>query len=218
MAIFKMFRDSAMELKSLRCLTVTAALIALDLVLKSVTVVVSDDIKITFAYLALASVGMLFGPTVGLLAGIITDVLGFFISSTGGAFNPLFTVVEAVGAMIYGMFLYRMKYVKIDFEDKNSESLIKRIFKLLIQSWRIIAAKLTVVVVCNIILNPLFMIILEYWTFETAISVKIPARLIKYAIQTPVDCVLMILVLFPVLVAYKSIFRGQEKKAAAKMQ
>jgi len=203
MAIFRMFKNSALELKSLRCLTVTAMLIALNLVLKSVTIYLSDDLKLTFSYLALAAIGMLFGPTVSFMAGIVTDILGMLIAQTMGAFNPLFTFVEASGAMIYGMFLYGMKYVKIDFKEF-------KFFELLKQVWRIIAAKVGVVVICNIILNPLAMIIAEYWTWEVAIGVKIPTRLIKYAIQTPVDCVLMILVLYPVLLAYKTVFKDRK--------
>ncbi len=208
MAILRMFKNSAMELKSLRCITVTAMLIALDLALKNVTVYLSEDTKISFAYLALASIGMLFGPTVGLLAGIVTDILGMIVAQSIGAFNPLFTIVEASGAMIYGMFLYGMKYVKIDFKNIKFFEMLKNV-------WRILAAKLAVVVVCNIVLNPLAMIICGYWTVETTIMVKIPTRLIKYAIQTPIDWVLMILILYPVLLAYKTVFREKERSISA---
>ena len=183
-------------------------LIALNLVLKSVTIYLSDDLKLTFSYLALAAIGMLFGPTVSFMAGIVTDILGMIIAQTMGAFNPLFTIVEASGAMVYGIFLYGMKYVKIDFKDFKFLELIKHV-------WRIIAAKVAVVIICNIILNPLAMIIAEYWTWEVAIGVKIPTRLIKYAIQTPVDCVLMILVLYPVLLAYKTVFKDKKALSAS---
>ncbi len=216
MAILRMFKDSAAELKSVRCITVTAMLIALNLVLKSVAIYPSEDLKITFSYLALAAIGMLFGPSVSFLAGIVTDILGMLIAQTMGAFNPLFTVVEAMGAMIYGIFLYRMKYVRIDFKNF-------KLFALLKQVWRIIAAKVAVVLVCNVILNPLAMVITEYWTLDVALKVKIPARLIKYAIQTPIDWVLMIVVLYPVLLAYKTVFKDNtstvsaNKKDAAKI-
>ena len=116
MAIFKMFKDSALEFKNLRCITVTAMLIALNLALKSVTVYITDDLKISFSFLALAAIGMLFGPTVSFLSGAITDILGLLIANTIGAFNPLFTLVEAVGAMLYGLFLYRLKPIKFDKE------------------------------------------------------------------------------------------------------
>ncbi len=210
MAFFKMFTDSAKELKKLRCLTTTAVLIALDIALKSVSINITDDLKITFAYLALATIGMLFGPTVALMAGIVTDLIGMMLPTATGAFNPLFTIVEATGAMLYGIFLYRIRYVKIDREKGIFRSCMDN-FK---DVWRILAAKISVVIVCNIVLNPLAMIICGWWTVETAVMVKIPARLIKYAIQTPIDILLMILVLFPVLHAYKTMTRGNEKKAA----
>lgn len=202
MAFFKMFADSAKELKSLHCLTTTAVLIALDIALKSANINLTDDTKISFAFLALASIGMLFGPTVAFIAGIVTDLIGMMLPSAVGAFNPLFTIVEATGAMLYGIFLYRMKYVKIEWKAST-------ILKNFIHVWRIIAAKIAVVIICNIILNPVAMVLSSYWTWETAIFVKIPSRLIKYAIQTPIDITLMILVLFPVIYAYKSIFKNQ---------
>ncbi len=207
MAFFKMFADSAKELKSLRCLTTTAVLIALDIALKSVNINITDDTKISFAFLALASIGMLFGPTVGFIAGIVTDLIGIMLPTAVGAFNPLFTIVEATGAMVYGIFLYKMKYVKIEWKAGSILSSFRHV-------WRIIAAKVAVVIVCNIVLNPIAMVLSSYWTWETAIFVKIPSRLIKYALQTPIDIVLMILVLFPVLFAYKSIFKNQNTTRA----
>lgn len=78
-----MFIRSAKELKSIRCLCVTAMLIALDLALKLfVGIQVTDSMKISFAFIAIASIGMLYGPTVGFAAGIITDLLGFIIKPT----------------------------------------------------------------------------------------------------------------------------------------
>lgn len=209
MAIFKMFKDSAKELKSLRCITVTAMLIALDIALKSVTIPLGESLKISFAFLALATIGMLYGPTVSLMAGIITDLVGFLLFPVGGSFNPLFTIVEATGAMIYGMFLYNLTFTRINISDvkniKNNNST-----NALHQVLKIILAKVTVVVICNLILTPAANILAGYWTVETAI-VKFPARLIKNCIQCPVDCALLIAVLFPVLLAYKTVFRIKPK-------
>lgn len=204
MAFLKMFSESAKELRSLRCLTVTAMMIALDIALKSVTIPLGEDIKISFAFIALATIGMLYGPTVSLIAGIVTDLLGFLIFPTGGGgFNPLFTIVEATGALIYGMFLYNLVFTKVDLKNFKSNSK-----KAVMQVMRIIFAKVTVVVVCNLIMTPMANVLAGYWTWETAM-VKFPARLIKNCIQCPVDCVLLIVMLFPILLAYKSIFRDK---------
>lgn len=266
MAIFRMFKDSALEFKKLRCITVTAMLIALNLALKSVTVYVTDDLKISFSFLALAAIGMLFGPTVSFLSGAVTDILGLLVANTIGAFNPLFTLVEAVGAMLYGLFLYKLKPIKFDKEtfkasaDSNSmflsginAKLVSLIiigsvvalkfvynindlfvvyaivvavlygcilYKLAALPWkqllRVIGAKFSVAVVCNIIMTPLVMLISGFWSAEVMWTVKIPMRLVENAIKVPVDCVLLMIVLFPIMVAYNRIFRNQDVNARRK--
>lgn len=215
MTFFASFKKSAAELKSLRCLCVTAILIALDLVLKSVaTINVTKDMKITFAFLALASVGMLFGPVVAFLAGTVTDILGMLIANNIGAFNPMFTLIEALGAMIYGIFLYDLRFSDSNtlggkFTNKND---IKQLL-------RIVLSKVTVVIVCNLILTPLALIVsnsMEAGTLVYApVLAKYPVRLIKNAVQCPVDIVLLFAVLPIISTAYNRVFkRGvlKEKK------
>lgn len=259
MAFFKIFADSAKELKSLRCITVTAMMIALNLALKSVTIYVTDDLKISFSYLALATIGMLFGPTVGFFAGAVTDILGLLVQQMLSAFNPLYTLVEATGGLLYGLFLYRLQPVKLSKEmfiptaEPNTTALnginakllsalmvisvfvlyniykfnelfviyviviafVYGIFlhKLAAAPWkqllRIIGAKVSVAIVCNIIMNPAIMVITGVWAFDLALDVKIPLRLLKNAIQVPVDIMILILILFPIMTAYRSIFKNQ---------
>lgn len=208
MSFFEKFGRSTFELKSLRCLTVTGILIALDLVLKLVSIKVTDSLKITFAYIALATIGMLFGPTVGFLAGVITDIIGFMISPEGG-FSPLFTFIEAFGAMIYGIFLYG-----ITPPHKNDDGALDK-KSALMSSLRIIFSKVTVVIICNLILNPVAFVISGYQTWESVIA-GYPARLIKNLIQCPVDCVLLLVILFPILAAYRRIFPNKEQGSAKK--
>lgn len=285
MLFFEKFGKSALELKSLRCITVTGVIIALDLVLKLVSIKITSDLKITFAYLGLATIGMLFGPTVAFLAGTITDILGYLLNSEGG-FSPLFTLVEAVGAMIYGIFLYDLKPLrdskKLSYEEKK-----KNIFKILFSSLgigaavgvisgaamfavsaftapymestgfpakvaaifadgsmtyigaiigfiygafftaiimtgaqekngvrssvKIILSKITVVIICNLIMTPMAMIMSGYTTLDAMIA-GFPLRVVKNLIQCPVDCVIMLIILFPILAAYKKIFPVRLKK------
>ena len=197
MSFFEKFGKSAFELKSIRCITVTGVLIALDLVLKLVSIKITDNLKITFAFLALATIGMLFGPTVSFLAGVITDLIGFIISPEGG-FSPLFTLIEAVGAMIYGIFLY-----EISLPMRTSDRAAKR--NLFFNSLKIVLSKVTVVIVCNLIMTPIAFVMSGYMTWESMIAAY-PVRLLKNVIQCPVDCVLMLVILFPILAAYKRIF------------
>ena len=276
-----------MELRSIRCITVTAVLIALDIVLKFLSIKVTSDLKITFAYLALAAIGMLYGPTVGFLAGVITDVIGFMINPDGG-FSVLFTLVEAVGAMIYGIFLYGIKtpaaadshaghgagkiagkvvrallygvigaevlaillclagniFFAASAENSGLGKIVKVLlnepllyaalgvgfvygafFTLLISmrtgsgnvgsSLRIIFSKVTVVIVCNLILTPIAMVFSGYMTWESMMS-SYPLRVIKNAVQCPVDCVILLIVMFPILAAYNKVFPEKQEKSKRK--
>lgn len=187
-SFFNLFVRSAKELKSLRCLSVTAMLIALDIVLKlTVSIEVTESLKISFAFVALAAIGMLYGPTVGFIAGFITDLLGFIIKPTG-AFDIRFTLIEATGALIYGLFLY------------NSVS----------GKWfvpRIVAAKTSVVIVCNLWLTT--------WAVSSMMGkgffAMLPARAVKNMIQLPVDIFIMALFLPIVLKAYTAVFKNARR-------
>ncbi len=183
-----MFIRSAKELKSIRCLCVTAMLVALDIALKLlVSIQVTESIKISFAFIAIASIGMLYGPAVGFVAGLITDIIGFFVKPTG-AFDIRFTLIEATGALIYGLFLYNAV---------NGKWLLPRI----------IAAKTTVVIVCNLWLTT--------WAISSVYGkgfmAMLPARVISNLAQLPVDIVILAVFLPLVLRAYNSVFKGARK-------
>ena len=179
---FNLFKRSALELKSIRCITVTAMLIALDLAIKLLTTMrTSDTLHISFAFVALASVSMLYGPTVGFAAGMITDILGYLIAPSG-AFDIRFTLIEALGAMIYGIFLYNAE---------NDRWLLPRV----------IAAKTTVVIICNLWLTTWAVASLAGKGFLA----MFPARAIKNIIQLPIDIILLTLLLPVVLKVWKLI-------------
>lgn len=278
MSFFEKFGRSALELRSIRCLTVTGVLIALDVVLKIFSIRITSDLKITFAYLALATIGMLFGPTVGFLAGIVTDLVGFlFTLDGGGGFSPLFTLIEAIGAMIYGIFLYDLKPISLTDKTENTELSFSKlkiisisfavgfvtaaVFGLIVffisgaatnftgnekiiealsepglfyasiiigflyglfftfiilagsshkvdfmKSFKVVLSKVVVVIVCNLFLTPAAMVITGYLTWDSLI-VGYPLRLVKNAIQCPLDCIIMLIIMFPILSAYKKFAR-----------
>lgn len=207
MAIFK---KSAAELKSLVCIVVTALLIALELGIKGFTIKVTPDLKISFAFLAKASIGMLYGPTVGFLAGGVSDVISFLLKPQGQAFSPLFTLQECLAGMMYGLFFYKMRMSRIHFGDKA-------LFKQEIkgngrQILRIVLGKLSVTVGINLFYTPLALIVtnsIEAGKFVYGSTLAgYPKRLIKNVIQYPVDCVMLILVLSAVGAAYYAVFKG----------
>ncbi len=207
MAVFANFKKSALELKNLRCLCVTAILIALDLALKSVTINLPFA-KISVAFVAIAAIGMLYGPVVAFIAGGITDILGLFIAQQMDAFNPLFTLVEMTGGLLYGLFLYNFTVIKPDLSGG------KAFFKSIGANWgsflRIVLAKLTVIVVCNLLMNTSFQVLTGYIAPEV-FWVKLWARVGTNFIKMPFDVILLLLTMYPIMAAYNSVF-GRRKK------
>ena len=124
---------------------------------------------------------MLYGPTVGFIAGMITDLLGYLIAPSG-AFDIRFTLIEALGAMIYGIFLYNAQ---------NDRWLVPRV----------IAAKTTVVIICNLWLTTWAVASLAGKGFLA----MFPARAIKNIIQLPVDIILLSLILPLILKAWQMV-------------
>ncbi len=187
-SFFNLFVRSAKELRSVRCLAVTAMLIALDLVLKfTVSIDITSSLRISFAFIALAAIGMLYGPTVACFAGFVTDILGFIIKPTG-AFDIRYTLIEALGALLYGLFLYNAM------RDK----------------WmlpRIVVAKTVVVIICNLFLTTL--VSASY--YGKGFFALFPTRAIKNLAQLPVDIFLLALFLPFVLGAFNQVFKGARK-------
>ena len=207
MAFFRNFKKSFEELKSIRCLTVTALLIGVSVALKFVMIMPSETLKISFAFVGLAAIGMLYGPVVAGLAGVVTDVIGFLVKPTG-AFSPIFTLVEVAGAVIYGIFLYGLNPVKLDFSSRSAffGGLKTNGF----QVFRIFMAKFCVNLFCNVFLNTLCLTVL----YGQAFMVILPARALKNLIMWPIDSVIF----FAITKALEQIglFRMFQKPALAK--
>ena len=208
MAFFRIFKKSFEELRTIRCLTVTALLIGVSIALKFVMIKPTETLKISFAFVGLASIGMLYGPTVAGIAGAITDILGFLVKPTG-AFSPIFTLVEVTGAVIFGIFLYGLNPVKLDFSSKSA--FLSGLKTNGVQVFRIFMAKFTVNLVCNVFMNTVAMVIMGYFAPEV-FWVKIVARIVKNAVMLPIEVFILLLVLYPVMVAYRAAFR--EKRSA----
>ena len=88
------------------------------------------------------------------------DILKYLIKPTG-AFFPGFTLIAMLAGLIYGSFYYKKE----------------------LSFWRVLAAHITVALVCNVLLNTWCLSIL----YGKAFAVLLPARLVKNAIMCPID-------------------------------
>ncbi len=193
------FKNSANELKSPVTLSVTGMLIALYIVLKIfATVYVTDNLRITFAFLALATIGMLYGPSVAFFAGAIGDVLGYFMAPTGGGYFVGYTLTYAIEGLIFGVMLYHKIHNSVDFKKINSALSFKSISRLAI-------ARITVIIVCYILINSLNRYLM---TGPAAFAwPALYARIIKNTLQLPIDIVIMSVMLPSIMTAYNRVFK-----------
>ena len=155
-------------------LCVIAVLIAMQIVLGRVAAInVGNYLKISFGFIPIAVCGILTGPFWTLLMASVCDILGALLFPTG-AFYWGFTLVAAVGGLIYGLFLYQKK-----------ENLL-----------RCMLCTLTVALICNILLNTVFLIQIGamvgpgnegFWTVMWT-------RVLKNLIQFPVNGAILFLV------------------------
>lgn len=161
------FRDSTREFKRLPSLVLAALFIALNLALSLVRIDVMPGLRMGFGYLTQALTGLLFGPVVAMVTGVLGDEIGYFLRPDGPYF-PGYALTALLGGLLYGLFLYH------------------RPLKL----WRVAAAKVSVTLVCNVVLNTLWGSMLYGGSF----AVLLPARMIKNVILLPVEVLLLFMV------------------------
>ena len=196
-SFFSMFTRSAKEFYDLRSLTITAMFIAISMVIEKFTINF-PLFKINFAFLAIAVIGMLCGPTVGFVAGMLCDIVGWIANPDGG-FYPAYTLVAGVQGLIYGMLLYYKQDKLAIFGMNETVSLAIR---------TVIARLLDVVLInllCNTFLNMHYGFIPQQ-AFGTAVS----ARLVKNTLELVADIPLLLLILPATLLAYRRIVSGRE--------
>ncbi|MBR6420582.1 MAG: folate family ECF transporter S component [Oscillospiraceae bacterium] len=192
------FSQSAAELKELRSVIVTGLLIALSMVIEGFTINLGFA-KINFAFLAIAAIGMLYGPSVSFFAGAICDVLGYLVAPDG-AFFPLYTLIGAAQGLIYGLIAYR-KYVKRTGSPRLGEVMI-----------RLFIARILDVVVINLICNTAANFHYGFLSDRT-VGAAIAARVAKNLIELPFDLILIAAILPAVLAAYEQVFKKQRISA-----
>ena len=148
-------------------LCVIAVLIAMQIVLGRIAAInVGSYLKISFGFIPIAVCGILGGPLWTMLMAAICDILGALLFPSG-AFYFGFTLVAIAGGLIYGLFLYNQK-----------ENIV-----------RCLLCTLTVALICNILLNTVFLIQIGamvgpgnegFWTVMWT-------RVLKNLIQFPVN-------------------------------
>lgn len=175
-----LFVSSTAELKKVPVIAVCAMFAALAIILNSVASInIGPYIKIGFSGIPNQLVDYLFGPVTGSLFAGILDLVKYFLKPDGAFFFG-FTFNAMLAAFIYGCFYYKKK----------------------LTLWRVLLAKLIVVLLVNVVLNTLWLDML----YGKGFLVLLPARAVKNLIMWPVDSI--IFYMFTRLIEQTGIFRA----------
>ena len=166
--------DSSHELKRMQSLSGTGMLVTLNTVISFFRIQVSHILEISFASIMIGACGYLYGPVLTGIAGVVADIVKFIVRPTG-PFFPGFTLNEFLVGFLYGCFFYK------------KEITLKRT----------ILARISVVIIINFILTPIWLNMM-YGTPSFALP-----RIIKNTLLLPIDVAL----LHTVLVTSKRIHR-----------
>lgn len=198
MGLFPLFIKSFKELKNVRCIAVTGFLIAVSMVIEMYSIDL-QFVKVNFAFLAIAAIGMLFGPSVGLIAGFACDIAGYIAHPSGG-FLPAYVIVGGLQGLIYGLCLYHKA-------DSHSIVLVNNLTKKstdITLYIRAIIARILDVIVINLLIQTKLNLHYHFITAESY-GAAIIARTAKNVIELAADIPLLFLILPVILMAYRRI-------------
>ncbi|EXJ24018.1 Substrate-specific component FolT of folate ECF transporter [Alkalibacterium sp. AK22] len=136
-------------------IAIVGLLVAMNISLGMVGIT-TPIVRITFAFLPTALIGLLFGPWVGGFGAVLADILSFIIGPGIGGFFPGFTLSAFLTGLIYGLFLHKRE----------------------VSLKRIITAEVVIALFVNLTLNTLWLRILT----QNPIAVLLPPRLIQNAV------------------------------------
>ena len=158
----QLVKTSGQQLKDVKSLTGCSMITALNVVVGFCKIQLTPTLQIGFTSLFAAISGMVYGPVITGLAGVIADHLKFMLHPTGPYFIG-FPINEFLTGFIYGCFFYKKK----------------------ITIPRVILARLTITVFINLILTSLWLNIMYQSPLFTV------ARLVKNVVMFPIDCFLL---------------------------
>ncbi len=178
------WHDAALELKNTRSIAFASLIVVLRVVVKAFEIPIAAGLNITFDCYVNSLGSLIYGPVVGLCVGAVSDTLGYMIFPKGLYFFP-FIFVEMLSSFIFGVFFWKRQ----------------------LSVTRVLAAKFSVNLICNIILTSLFMkweYVLYMDPRANTYNIVNLVRIVKNLVLFPVESVLIVLVLGAFIPALKS--------------
>jgi len=170
------WKDAVLELKDTKMLVFAALIIALRVALKTlVKIPLAPNLDITPAFLANALGAMIYGPVVGGLSAIISDVLGVMLR--GDTYFLPYVLTEIAGSVIFALFFYRQR----------------------ITPTRVILSRFSICLFVNILLQTPIDILFQVVTYGKSSYVLTLPRIFKNLFMFPIESVVLTVFLRAIL-------------------
>ena len=194
------FTDSAKEFTKVRSLVTTSLLVAVSMVIEMFSIDIGFA-KLNFAFLAIAIIGMLFGPCMGMMAGFACDIVGY-LAHPQRRLPAGICAGRRLTGLFYGLFLYqKWSGHSIQFVSNKTGKTTDITLYL-----RAIVARLADVIIINLLIQT--KLNLHYGFIpQEAYGAAIVARVAKNVIELAIDLPLLFILLPVALKAYQHIFR-----------
>ncbi len=160
-------KDSAKSLQRTRVLCTAAVMSALFVVLYSIKLQITPDLRITFTFIPLALAGWLLGPIPAIFVGFVGDFVGCLLFPAGPYFFG-FTLTKMLTGLFYGLVLYK----------SNPKNLFLPVT----------LATLSVNILLNVLLNSFWLTFM----YEKAWIVQAASHFVKNIIALPVEILLLV--------------------------
>lgn len=186
------WREAARQFSNTRMLILAALVIALRAICKMMEIPLAPGVNINVAALFNSVGAMVYGPLVGMAGAIVSDPLGYLLHPDGPYFLP-FMLVDMSSSLIFGLFFWKRKLTMP----------------------RVLSAKFTVNMVCNIVLTSLIMKWYYFLFFGVekaeAYNLINLVRIVKNLVIFPIEAIVIAVVLGAVSPALYSLRLLPEK-------
>ena len=192
------WRDAASELKNTKMIVFAALIVALRVALKTVVrIPLGPNLDITPAFLANALGAMVYGPVVGAVGALVSDVLGVLLR--GDTYFLPYALTEISGSVIFALFFYRQK----------------------ITPTRVILSRFSICLFVNILLQTPIDMLFQYVMYGYNNVVLTLPRIFKNLFMFPIESVVLTIFLSavqPITYRLRLTFDGTAKLSFNKRQ
>lgn len=106
----KYWKGQLLQLKNIKNVTFLAILLAMMQVVRLIPIPSGfGNLGISLSAFFFAMIGLIYGPSIGLIIGVISDIFGFFVFPDGYPFHPGYTIQAALTGFTYGILFYKTK-------------------------------------------------------------------------------------------------------------